>query len=234
MSAPSRPTIRQWLLLAAALFLLNASLTFQNVWPTPLIAPRPEVSVEVAALLLGSRPTRRSRRGAAGAPGGRTAIWLAALLFVLAIGRYADVTAPALYGRPVNLYWDAQHLPNVGAMFAKVAKPWMIGAFRAGLVAFVVVIGGRSIGRSRASSGAARRKAAACARSRSRRCSSLHSSGPRARRPTAISSRRPCRHVQRSARVRARSALGLRAPCSARSAARAVRPRPCSRARTCC
>jgi len=63
-------------------------------------------------------------------------------MFVLTIGRYADVTAPALYGRPVNLYWDARHLPNVGAMLAEVAKPWMLAAFLAGLVAFVALIGG--------------------------------------------------------------------------------------------
>jgi hypothetical protein len=36
------------------------------------------------------------------------------------------------YGRPVNLYWDARHLPNVGAMLAEVAKPWMLVAFLAG------------------------------------------------------------------------------------------------------
>ena len=75
-------------------------------------------------------------------PGRRTALWLAALMFVLTIGRYADVTAPALYGRPVNLYWDARHLPNVGAMLAEVASLKMLVAFLAGLAAFVAVIGG--------------------------------------------------------------------------------------------
>jgi hypothetical protein len=46
------------------------------------------------------------------------------LLFV--VGRYADVTSPALYGRPVNLYWDAKHLPAVAAMLAEVASPWFV------------------------------------------------------------------------------------------------------------
>ncbi len=75
-------------------------------------------------------------------PGRRTMLALAALMFFLTIGRYADVTAPALYGRPVNLYWDARHLPNVGAMLAEVAKPWMLAAFLAALAAFVALIGG--------------------------------------------------------------------------------------------
>ncbi len=82
-----------------------------------------------------------ARRGFA-PPGRRTALALAALMFFLTIGRYADVTAPALYGRPVNLYWDARHLPNVGAMLVEVAKPWMLAVFLAALVAFVAVIGG--------------------------------------------------------------------------------------------
>ena len=43
------------------------------------------------------------------------------LTIVFMLGRYAEVTAPALYGRPVNLYWDAEHLPKVGAMLAEVA-----------------------------------------------------------------------------------------------------------------
>ncbi|HUO68267.1 MAG TPA: hypothetical protein VMV37_12060 [Gammaproteobacteria bacterium] len=143
MSAPSRPAIRQWFTLAAALLLLNAALTLGNVWPTPWVEPRAEVSVEVAALLLGLAVYAElaARRGFA-LPGKLTALALAALMFLLTIGRYADVTAPALYGRPVNLYWDARHLPNVGAMLAEVAKPWMLVAFLAALIAFVAVIGG--------------------------------------------------------------------------------------------
>jgi sulfatase-like protein len=143
MSTPAPPAIRQWLTLAAALLLLNAALTLANVWPTPWVEPRPEVSVEVAALLLGLAVYAElaARRGYP-YPGRRTALVLAALMFLLTIGRYADVTAPALYGRPVNLYWDARHLPNVGAMLAEVAKPWMLAAFLAALVAFVAVVGG--------------------------------------------------------------------------------------------
>src|SRR5262245_17033422 len=144
MSAPSPPmAMRHWLTLVAALLLLNAALTLGNVWPTPWAVPRAEISVEVAALVLGLAVYAElaARRGFP-PPGRRTALALAGLMFFLTIGRYADVTAPALYGRPVNLYWDARHLPNVGAMLAEVAKPWMLAAFLAALVTFVAVIGG--------------------------------------------------------------------------------------------
>jgi len=49
---------------------------------------------------------------------------LAVLAAFLVVGHYADVTSQALFGRPVNLYWDSRHLTNVGAMFALVAHPW--------------------------------------------------------------------------------------------------------------
>jgi hypothetical protein len=143
MSAPSPPALRQWLTLAAALLLLNAALTLGNVWPTPWVEPRAEISVEIAALVLGLAVYAElaARRGFP-QPGWRTTLALAALMFFLTMGRYADVTAPALYGRPVNLYWDARHLPNVGAMLIQVAKPWMLAAFLAAVVAFVAVVGG--------------------------------------------------------------------------------------------
>jgi hypothetical protein len=143
MRQPSRPTIRQWLLLAVALFLLNAAVTFQNVWPTLWITTRHELSIELAVLLLVLVLYAELAARLAWPPLGRRAtIGLALLLFVLAVGRYADVTAPALYGRPVNLYWDARHLPKVAAMLAQVAHPWMIGALALGVVAFVAAVGG--------------------------------------------------------------------------------------------
>ncbi len=142
MERASRPTIRRWLLLAAALFVLNAAMTLQNVWPTLWVTIRTELSIELALLVLVlAWYAEIAARLAWPPPGRRTTLVLAVLLFVLAVGRYADVTAPALYGRPVNLYWDAQHLPRVAAMLAEVAHPWIIGAVALGVVAFVVVIG---------------------------------------------------------------------------------------------
>jgi hypothetical protein len=112
------------LALAAALIILNASLAFHNVWPTPAIGWRGELSLEfaVAVLLLAAAhrwwkpPSRAAWR------------WISALWVVLAIGHYADVTTPSLYGRDINLYWDARYLPDVVAMVARAAPLWLIAA----------------------------------------------------------------------------------------------------------
>ncbi|HTW74209.1 MAG TPA: sulfatase-like hydrolase/transferase [Steroidobacteraceae bacterium] len=116
---------------ALALVLLNGALTFANVWPTLGVHWRGELSVEIAALVLlmalvqARRPLLR--RG-----------WLAllsVLVVLLALGRYADVTSPALYGRPVNLYWDLPHVGEVIGMLARVASAWqLIGLCLATLV----------------------------------------------------------------------------------------------------
>ena len=45
---------------------------------------------------------------------------------MLVAGHYLDVTAPGLYGREFNLYWDSQHLGNVTAMLARAAPTWLI------------------------------------------------------------------------------------------------------------
>lgn len=126
----SIPSWRPWLSLGVALLGLNAALSFHNLWPTPWVTLRPELSVEAALLVLlvalvaewGRTPSRRMLGG------------LALGLLVLVLGRYAEVTAPALYGRPINLYWDAQHLPGVMAMLAEAAPWWqLVAALAAGL-----------------------------------------------------------------------------------------------------
>ena len=123
MRQSTAPSARQWAALAVALVVLNAALTFSNVWPTLWILPRAEVSLELAVLLLALVAWTSFVR-----PLGTTAL-VALTLLVLAfvLGRYAEVTAPALYGRPVNLYWDAQHLPKVAAMLAQVGPWWLVG-----------------------------------------------------------------------------------------------------------
>lgn len=126
----------QWLKLAVAVYALNFALTFHNIWPTPWITTRHELSVEIAALLVILFVLARA---AGTVP--RRALGLAALvLTMLAIGRYAEVTAPALYGRRINLYWDAQHLPGVAAMIAKAAPVWLVAASLAGIGAAVAVV----------------------------------------------------------------------------------------------
>jgi hypothetical protein len=121
------------LALAAAVFLLNASLTFQSAWPTPGIRWRGSLSIELAAfvlMLLAARPwlARRSskRVNAIGAPSRRAIGWVAALWLLLVLGRYADVTSTALYGRDVNLFWDLRFVPDVVALLARPERLWVV------------------------------------------------------------------------------------------------------------
>jgi hypothetical protein len=134
------PPWLRWITLAAALVLLNASLTFGNIWPTPAIRWQAELSVELALCVLAlalaggwlGRPSPAVLRGFA-------IVWMA-----LVIGRYADVTAPALYGREVNLYWDAQHMSGVAAMLVRVASLRLVVAVALGglltLAAFYAIL----------------------------------------------------------------------------------------------
>jgi hypothetical protein len=107
---------------SAAVLLLNAALTFENVWPTPAITWRGGLSVELAiAVTALGFVVRRS-----GPISRRFTAVLGGLWLVLAAARYAEVTAPALYGREVNLYWDVRFIPDVAAMITRVAPTWTI------------------------------------------------------------------------------------------------------------
>lgn len=91
-----------------ALLLLNGSLSFNTWWPTPGIVPDRRLSPEfvwlwVALLAVIGWRGRLSRAALAG---------FAVVFFVLALGRYVDVTAPSLFGRAVNLYWDVPQIPR--------------------------------------------------------------------------------------------------------------------------
>jgi len=118
----------RWAAFAAALLVLNGALTFENIWPTPAVWWAGGVSVEFAVCLLTIAAVVAWR----GCLPRRAIVWLAALWTLLALARYAEVTAPALYGRDVNLYWDLRFMPDVAAMIVRVAPVW--------LVALVVVV----------------------------------------------------------------------------------------------
>jgi phosphatidylglycerophosphate synthase len=119
--------------LVASLLLLNAMLTFGNVWPTPAVRWQPQLSVELAFVVIVLAWTRWKHAAAF-----VTLVWLA-----LIVGRYAEVTAPALYGRDVNLYWDLRLMPDVASMVTRVASWWeIIAASVALLAAAVLAFGG--------------------------------------------------------------------------------------------
>ena len=129
-------TTWHWIGLVCGLVLLNLSLTFGNVWPTLGIRLTGDLSVELAivalTLVLAWRWIETRSR--------RTVHWLSALWVLLVVGRYADVTARSLYGRDINLFWDLRHMPNVGAMFAAVADPWLRIAIVVGLLVIPVMM----------------------------------------------------------------------------------------------
>jgi len=93
---------------------LNLLLTLQNAWPSLWVRPSAGLSVELLtglaliAVYLERRPEF-----------GRWFGWfVASVLFLLIVGRYCAVTAHALFGRSINLYFDLPHLPDVVTMTA--------------------------------------------------------------------------------------------------------------------
>ncbi len=121
--------------LVAAVLLLDVSLTFHNVWPTPAISWRGEISAELAAYMLALVLASRTRAASAASLRVVTAVWIC---FVL--GRYADVTATALFGRDINLYWDLRFIPDVVSLLAKAAHVWLVLGVTLAIVVVVAVL----------------------------------------------------------------------------------------------
>ena len=129
-------TFKRWIVLVAAIVVLDASLTFENVWPTPAVHWRGALSVELAVCVLGLGIVSRWSR-----PPSRAAIaCLSAIWTLLVVGHYAEVTAPALYGRDINLYWDLRFIPDVAAMVTTVAPWWLIVLSVSGAVLTLVLL----------------------------------------------------------------------------------------------
>lgn len=127
-------SVGRWVALLAALFVLNFALTFHNVWPTPWIATRHELSVEIALVIV----VVALWRGLVGPLPRRALNAAAVVLVVMALGRYAEVTAPALYGRRINLFWDARHVPGVARMLAEATPVWLLVTGGIGIAALLV------------------------------------------------------------------------------------------------
>ncbi|MGE0444205.1 MAG: sulfatase-like hydrolase/transferase [Vicinamibacterales bacterium] len=128
--------VRRWAVLAGALALLNAALTFTNLWPTPMVRWKGDLSVELAAVVLLLALARPRGRVPS-----QSLLRLGAIVWViLVIGRYADVTVQGLFGREINLYWDSRHFGAVGEMLAAVANPWLVMAIVAAVVLVPVAL----------------------------------------------------------------------------------------------
>jgi hypothetical protein len=127
----------RWARLVAALALLNASLTFVSIWPTLGVAPAPRLSLETAALVLGIAGAWTRRHAPLPPPAlrGLAAIWV-----LLILSHYLEVSTRSLYGRGVSLYWDLKLLPDIGKMFASVARPQVLLALSATIVLVPLVL----------------------------------------------------------------------------------------------
>jgi hypothetical protein len=117
----ARSPVRQALAIAAALLLLNGALSFSTWWPTPGIVPDARLAPEFVLLWCGLLVLVAWR----GLPSPRVTGWLAAGYLLLVLGRYIDVTAPALFGREVSLYWDGRQLPRFLWVTAQ-GIPWWL------------------------------------------------------------------------------------------------------------
>jgi hypothetical protein len=116
----------------AALLFLNATLSFENWWPTPAIVPDHRLAPEFVAFWIVLLVAVKRW----GEPSRRLTNALAIGYLPLIIGRYLDVTAPALFGRPVNLYWDVGQIPRFLSVASQHLEPWQLTGI-AGLVALL-------------------------------------------------------------------------------------------------
>ena len=122
VAGPVLATARRIALALLALAVLNTLLSLRNWWPTPGVLPDHRLSPEFVALWL-SMLACVAWRGALSA---RLLGWLSAGTLLLVLARYADVTVPSLFGRPVNLYWDGQQIPRFLWVSAR-ELPWWVG-----------------------------------------------------------------------------------------------------------
>jgi len=137
MSEPlevQRPQGNRWLVMtkvALALLVLNFLTSFNNVWSTPWVQPDTRISPDfvglwVILLLLVAL---------FGCVGRRAIAVLTGVFLLMVIGRYAEVTVPAWFGRKVNLYWDAQHLPKFLDVASQDLAWWQIVGIVAAAIA---------------------------------------------------------------------------------------------------
>lgn len=107
----------------AALLVLNGLLSFGPWWPTPGIVLQARLAPEFVALWLLLLVVAARRRDAA-----HRGLWLLSFLVLgLVVARYADVTAPSLFGRPISLYWDLPQLPRF-LWVSMLDRPWWVSA----------------------------------------------------------------------------------------------------------
>ncbi len=115
------------------MLVLNAFMSMTNWWPTPFVQLDKRIAPEfvllwvIILLLVWWRGPLSSRL-----LGGLTLGYM-----VLVAGRYFDTTAPALFGRDINLYWDALQIPRVVWVSLKSYPLWMSVLIVVAVLAFI-------------------------------------------------------------------------------------------------
>nr|UOZ96503.1 hypothetical protein NCPCFENI_00398 [Cupriavidus sp.] len=127
-----------WLPGLAALVILNGLLSFTAWWPTPAVLPDLRIAPEFVLLWLAILLNARLHGSLA-----RPVLWTLTLIYtVFVFARYLDVTAPALFGRSVSLYWDIPQIPRFLWVSASEG-PWWLGPLTiAGLVIGISILMG--------------------------------------------------------------------------------------------
>lgn len=111
-----------WLPGVSALVILNGLLSFTAWWPTPAVLPDLRIAPEFVLLWLVLLLTIRLRGRI-----GPALLWALTLTYgVFVFARYLDVTAPALFGRAINLYWDIPQIPRF-LWVSATEGPWWLG-----------------------------------------------------------------------------------------------------------
>ena len=119
------PPALGWLLRFVLAFgLLNTLLTFENRWPGFGVAYVPRLSFELCLAMValmgwlawrGGLSSRAARVGTVG-------------FLALVVVRYANVTAPAVMGRPVNVVWDGRHAGELLKVAVQAVPGWQVAA----------------------------------------------------------------------------------------------------------
>ena len=119
------PKWRTGLLGLLALLTLNALLSMTNWWPTPFVKLEARIAPEFVLLWCVLLGQAFFKRGAFPGLSSR-ALWVLSLIyFVLVLGRYFDTTAPALFGRAINLYWDGLQVPRLAWVLFRKQPLWV-------------------------------------------------------------------------------------------------------------
>ena len=109
-----------------ALFVLNSALSMTNWWPTPYVKLDGRIAPEFVYVWCGILVWELLvQRGIVSAFGKLGVTLLTLIYFVLMLGRYIDTTAPALFGRAVNLYWDGWQVPRLLWVMSKNQPQWV-------------------------------------------------------------------------------------------------------------